>query len=59
MEHVIFNTLKLTRDYAFIFFLKYVQKDKDNASLIKLRTGIEKEEAAIIILKNITEMART
>lgn len=58
MEHVIFNTLKLARDFGFIFFSKYVQKDKDNASLTKLRSGVEKEESAVILLKSITEMAR-
>jgi len=44
MEHVLFNTLKLTRDYEYVFFLKYVQKDKDNVWLAKLKLGLDREE---------------
>ncbi|EAS04958.2 EF hand protein (macronuclear) [Tetrahymena thermophila SB210] len=58
MDHVIFNTLKLKRDYAYIFFQKFVQKDKEYASLLKIKQGLEKEEFSLKGLKEITQLAR-
>ncbi|KAL4481140.1 hypothetical protein ABPG72_015095 [Tetrahymena utriculariae] len=58
MDHVIFNTLKLKRDYAYIFFQKFVQKDKEYVSLLKIKQGLEKEEQSLKGLKDITQLAR-
>ena len=55
---MIFNTLKVQRDYNYIFFLKYNQKFPEIISLHRLKEGIQKEEFAIKTLKLITEKAR-